>query len=112
MDNPRENNNWKAVPEFGKWDDKSGANPNYSVVFSQARANRKHAKNDVKHLSLGGHEELVAQTPSVFDPPARPRHQDDSAVVRLFIFPQVTSFVLSSASASASASLSSCVTKS
>ncbi|KAL9267216.1 hypothetical protein AKJ16_DCAP17279 [Drosera capensis] len=75
----RENHAWTPIPEFGKWDQKSGGNPNYSVVFSQARANRKQAKNDMNRLSLGCHEDLIAHTKRHTP---RPQHHGDSATGR------------------------------
>jgi len=47
-----------AVPQFGAWDQKGGASPNYSMVFGQARAKRKQAKNQIK---LGNEANLVAK---------------------------------------------------
>jgi len=72
-----QSNGWTAVPQFGEWDQKGGASPNYSMVFGQARANRKEFKKNVKHLSLGNESELAA-------PPSHNRggrHQDDAIVV-------------------------------
>ncbi|KAL0437167.1 UNVERIFIED_CONTAM: hypothetical protein Sradi_0424600 [Sesamum radiatum] len=51
-----------SVPEFGGWDGKSETN--YSVVFSQARANKKKHKSEVparSHNSLGNEFELLPQ---------------------------------------------------
>ncbi|XP_058079373.1 uncharacterized protein LOC131227579 [Magnolia sinica] len=59
MENKKENNAWKAVPQFGGWDHKTGGNTNYSMVFSQARANRKQHKSDFNRGSLGNEEELI-----------------------------------------------------
>ncbi|KAK7304895.1 hypothetical protein VNO77_42788 [Canavalia gladiata] len=46
-----------SVPQFGGWEHKAAGVPtDYSIVFSQARANKKSQKNDlteVKRLSLG-----------------------------------------------------------
>ncbi|XP_027345125.1 uncharacterized protein LOC113857433 [Abrus precatorius] len=46
-----------SVPQFGGWEHKSpGVPSDYSMVFNQARANKKNQKNDlseVKRLSLG-----------------------------------------------------------
>ncbi|KAG8371028.1 hypothetical protein BUALT_Bualt13G0044400 [Buddleja alternifolia] len=53
--------NWMAVPQFGGWDGKTGSETNYSVVFSQARANRKKHKNDFYRHSLGNERELLAK---------------------------------------------------
>ncbi|KAL9234821.1 hypothetical protein vseg_009646 [Gypsophila vaccaria] len=62
MERRREKNaGWMSVPQFGAWDQKGGASPNYSMVFGQARENRKQAKKDVKHLSLGNEAELVSR---------------------------------------------------
>lgn len=56
-----QNAGWTPVPQFGGWDQK-GPNDatNYSVVFSQARANRKQNKAGVRHSSLGSEQELMA----------------------------------------------------
>ncbi|KAI3461166.1 hypothetical protein Pfo_017829 [Paulownia fortunei] len=49
-----------SVPQFGGWDGKSRDDQtNYSVVFSQARANRKKHKNAVNCHSLGNERELL-----------------------------------------------------
>lgn len=51
-----------AVPKFGGWDDKSGNSPsNYTVMFSEARANRKQQKKDFTRHSLGNEQELRAK---------------------------------------------------
>ena len=47
-----------AVPQFGAWHQKGGASPNYSVVFSQARAKRKQDKHEIK---LGNEANLAAK---------------------------------------------------
>ncbi|KAG6605945.1 hypothetical protein SDJN02_02690, partial [Cucurbita argyrosperma subsp. argyrosperma] len=57
------NNRWKSVPEFGGWDHNAPGASNYSVVFSQARANRKQQKTDLtefKRASLGNEREMMA----------------------------------------------------
>ncbi|KAK9673573.1 hypothetical protein RND81_12G176000 [Saponaria officinalis] len=62
MERRRENNTgWMSVPQFGAWDKKGGSSPNYSMVFGQARENRKQAKRDVKHLSLGNEADLMSR---------------------------------------------------
>ncbi|GFQ02907.1 hypothetical protein PHJA_002434500 [Phtheirospermum japonicum] len=43
-----------SVPKFGAWDGKSETN--YSVVFSQARADRKMHKNEAMARHSIGHE--------------------------------------------------------
>ncbi|KAK4790977.1 hypothetical protein SAY86_031390 [Trapa natans] len=48
-----------AVPQFGGWDHKSPESTNYSVVFSQARANRKHHKSGFGHKGLGEQREVL-----------------------------------------------------
>ena len=57
-----QDNGWKAVPQFGAWDCKTPEPMNYSMVFSQARANRKKHKSDVRHASLGNEKELLNAT--------------------------------------------------
>ena len=71
---------WKSVPQFGAWDQKGEISPNYSMVFGQARAQRKQAKMDVKHVGL--------KNEPIFKAPPNPHvhhhhnhqntHQDDS----------------------------------
>ncbi|XP_026662829.1 uncharacterized protein LOC103713286 isoform X2 [Phoenix dactylifera] len=51
-------NGWKAIPQFGGWDQKAGGATNYSMVFSQARANRKQNKTELKRP--GYEEDLMA----------------------------------------------------
>ncbi|XP_050283501.1 uncharacterized protein LOC126723756 [Quercus robur] len=63
MSDRKEKNGWLSVtvPEFGGWDKKAPVSPNYSVVFSQARANRKHLKTDLSDLrsNLENERELI-----------------------------------------------------
>lgn len=83
-----QNKKWKAVPQFGAWEQKGNTSPNYSMVFGQARAHRKQVKNDVRHLSLGDETELIVQhNPGYeFD-----HHKDaDSVMVRLFTLTLIT----------------------
>ncbi|XP_011090174.1 uncharacterized protein LOC105170933 [Sesamum indicum] len=52
--------NGMSVPEFGGWDGKSETN--YSVVFSQARANKKKHKSELPTRNSHGNEfELLPQ---------------------------------------------------
>ncbi|MED6122339.1 hypothetical protein PIB30_038915, partial [Stylosanthes scabra] len=57
-----------SVPQFGGWDQKDPAATNYSMVFAQARANRKSMKSDLsdslKRSSLGSEEDLVSANAS------------------------------------------------
>ncbi|KAE8647369.1 hypothetical protein Csa_004264 [Cucumis sativus] len=58
----KENNRWRSVPEFGGWDHNAPGASNYSVVFTQARADRKQQKTDLtefKKTSLGNEKELM-----------------------------------------------------
>ncbi|OAY57935.1 hypothetical protein MANES_02G136400v8 [Manihot esculenta] len=55
----QEKNGWTSVPQFGGWDSKTPVNTDYSVVFQQARANRKQQKRDIKHPSLGNEREFA-----------------------------------------------------
>ena len=51
-----------SVPQFGGWDQKGPGATNYSMVFTQARANKKHMKTDlteVKRSSLGNDGDFV-----------------------------------------------------
>ncbi|CAD5197301.1 unnamed protein product [Musa acuminata subsp. malaccensis] len=56
MENRLENTGWMSVPQFGGWD----KNTDYSMVFSRARANKKHHKAGMRPSSLGNAEELMA----------------------------------------------------
>ncbi|CAL9775277.1 unnamed protein product [Musa acuminata subsp. burmannicoides] len=54
-----ENKEWRSVPQFGGWDQKT-ATPDYSMVFSKARANKKHNKAEFRpSTSLGTEEEFM-----------------------------------------------------
>ncbi|GAV62132.1 AvrRpt-cleavage domain-containing protein, partial [Cephalotus follicularis] len=57
-----QNNAWMSVPQFGGWDHKDPGATNYSMVFSQARANKKQQKTDIKRSSLGNERELMVAT--------------------------------------------------
>ncbi|XP_039136542.1 uncharacterized protein LOC120273869 [Dioscorea cayenensis subsp. rotundata] len=48
-----------TVPQFGGWNEKTGGAPDYSMVFSRARANRKQQKTSdvVKKSSVANEEE-------------------------------------------------------
>ncbi|RYR45690.1 hypothetical protein Ahy_A07g031495 [Arachis hypogaea] len=52
-----------SVPQFGGWDQRDPGSTNYSMVFAQARANKKSMKNDltesIKRASLGSDEEFL-----------------------------------------------------
>ncbi|KAK9733112.1 hypothetical protein RND81_04G044200 [Saponaria officinalis] len=49
----KQNNSvWMTAPQFGAWDQKGRASPNYSMVFGQAHENGKQSNRDVRHLSL------------------------------------------------------------
>lgn len=74
-----------SVPQFGGWDHKGGG-ANYSMVFSQARANRKQQKNEVKRDSLGNEREFIAthyrdNVPNLHHHHQHLQPQDDSVVV-------------------------------
>nr|GMD21453.1 putative RIN4, pathogenic type III effector avirulence factor Avr cleavage [Ipomoea batatas] len=48
-----------SVPKFGAWEAKPGSSPsNYTVMFSEARANRKQHKTEYTHHSIGNDQEL------------------------------------------------------
>lgn len=58
-----QNNRWRSVPEFGGWDHNAPGASNYSVVFTQARADRKQQKIDLtefKKTSLGNEREFMS----------------------------------------------------
>ncbi|XP_061372563.1 uncharacterized protein LOC133315034 [Gastrolobium bilobum] len=51
-----------SVPQFGGWDQKAPGATDYSMVFTQARVNKKHQKTDlteIKHNSLGNERDFV-----------------------------------------------------
>lgn len=51
-----------SVPQFGGWDQNAPGATDYSMVFSQARANKKYQKTDltdVKRNSLGNERDFV-----------------------------------------------------
>ncbi|KAK8514405.1 hypothetical protein V6N12_009111 [Hibiscus sabdariffa] len=52
-------NAWKTVPEFGGWDRVDARSLGYTMEFSQARANRKQRKSDVRS-SLGSERDFIA----------------------------------------------------
>ncbi|XP_016452350.1 uncharacterized protein LOC107776907 isoform X1 [Nicotiana tabacum] len=52
---------WLSVPQFGEWDQKTPSETNYSVVFSQARANRKHHKSDLTYRSYDFEQDLLCR---------------------------------------------------
>ena len=47
------------MPQFGGWDQRHGGTPDYSVVFSRARANRKEHKSDIKRASFSNDRDLI-----------------------------------------------------
>ncbi|KQK23427.1 hypothetical protein BRADI_1g73670v3 [Brachypodium distachyon] len=55
-------NAWMTVPAFGDWDMKNGAMPDYSMDFSKIREMRKQNKKELSRASLGGDEDLLAQS--------------------------------------------------
>lgn len=67
-----------SVPQFGGWDGTTPVNTNYSMVFSQARANRKQQKSDIRS-SIGNEQELIANST-----PTATQQQDDSVMVSFY----------------------------
>ncbi|KAH7663957.1 RIN4 pathogenic type III effector avirulence factor Avr cleavage site domain-containing protein, partial [Dioscorea alata] len=72
---------WTPVPEFGEWDRNNGS-PNYSMVFSNARANRKQRKTTIDRSSFAastddelivpqGHQPLPSLPPPPPPPPMK-----------------------------------------
>ncbi|KAK8282281.1 hypothetical protein V6Z11_D08G016100, partial [Gossypium hirsutum] len=57
----RQKDEWITIPEFGGWERNPPGSTNYSMEFSQARANRKKRKADVWH-SLGNELDLTADS--------------------------------------------------
>ncbi|XP_072976505.1 uncharacterized protein [Typha angustifolia] len=71
MANHDKRNGWMSVPQFGGWDQKTGT-PDYSLVFSQARAKRKQHKREMTRASIGAEQELMAyQRYQDYRPPKR-----------------------------------------
>eukprot|EP00257_Ricinus_communis_P027763 XP_025015177.1 uncharacterized protein LOC8267754 [Ricinus communis] len=70
MEKQEKKDGWMSVPQFGGWESKAPGATDYSMVFSQARANKKQQKTDIKHASFGNEKELIAAT-----------QQDDSVMV-------------------------------
>ncbi|KAJ6750946.1 hypothetical protein OIU85_001476 [Salix viminalis] len=71
----RRRNGGLSVPEFGGWNSKNTVPTDYSMVFTQARANRRQRKSDVRHASLGNERELLSAA-------AAARQQEDSVMKR------------------------------
>ncbi|KAL6341769.1 hypothetical protein AAG906_038013 [Vitis piasezkii] len=74
MENRKEKNAWMSVPQFGGWDQKTGGATNYSMIFSQARANKKQQKADINN-SLGNERELTPRR-------QYPHQQQEESVMR------------------------------
>ncbi|KAL6966629.1 hypothetical protein U1Q18_032410 [Sarracenia purpurea var. burkii] len=64
-----------SVPAFGGWDRKAAGATDYSMVFSQARADRKQHKSVFNHHSIGNEQELMVKQ--------QEQQQHDSVMVRL-----------------------------
>ncbi|TYH56392.1 hypothetical protein ES332_D08G015500v1 [Gossypium tomentosum] len=71
---PGMNKKWMSVPEFGGWDKQPPGATNYSMVFSQARANRKQQKSDV-FRNLGNRRDFTADSSPQ---PPQPHQQADN----------------------------------
>nr|XP_011459461.1 PREDICTED: uncharacterized protein LOC105349976 isoform X2 [Fragaria vesca subsp. vesca] len=84
MGRPEEGNanGRKSVPQFGGWEQSATVEPtSYTMVFNNARANRKQNKTDLtefKRNSLGNEHELMA-TQGHHD---RHHHHSDDSVTR------------------------------
>ncbi|KAL5101530.1 hypothetical protein RYX36_005857 [Vicia faba] len=65
-----------SVPQFGGWDQKATGATDYSMVFTQARANKKQQKTDLTEVKLGstGNERDLAKTNHGHAPPAQGHH--------------------------------------
>lgn len=61
-DNKEKNVSWLSVPQFGDWDQKGGALPDYSLDFSKIREMRKQNKRDPSRASLGNEEDFINPT--------------------------------------------------
>lgn len=70
----------RSVPQFGAWDQKGGGGAggegtNYTVVFTQARADRKQNKSELPHHTLANHNNHLHQTTNTtFQPPHHKQH--------------------------------------
>ncbi|CAB4278730.1 unnamed protein product [Prunus armeniaca] len=81
MGHREEKNARRSVPQFGGWDQNGPDPANYTVVFTQARANRKQNKTDLtefKRNSLGNEQEFLAAHSQ------HGHHQQDDSVMCLF----------------------------
>ncbi|KAL4311238.1 hypothetical protein GQ457_01G038840 [Hibiscus cannabinus] len=78
QDSPVATNARKSVPEFGGWDGVEAGSLGYTMEFSQARANRKQQKSDVRS-SLGSGQDFIA-VPSPQSQPSRQNNNQDSPV--------------------------------
>ncbi|XP_058743091.1 uncharacterized protein LOC131615918 [Vicia villosa] len=65
-----------SVPQFGGWDQKAIGATDYSMVFTQARANKKHQKTDLTEVKRGsiGNERDFAKTNHGHAHPAHGHH--------------------------------------
>ncbi|KAK8942782.1 hypothetical protein KSP39_PZI008887 [Platanthera zijinensis] len=55
----KEKDGWNVVPQFGGWDQKAEGPPDYSMVFTRARANKKQQKAGMSAVSLGHEKEFL-----------------------------------------------------
>ncbi|XP_019242111.1 PREDICTED: uncharacterized protein LOC109222181, partial [Nicotiana attenuata] len=65
MAKQREKYGLPYVPQFGAWDHKTGDNLNFSMVFSQARANKKQNRHNLAQHNLGNEQEILAKLQEV-----------------------------------------------
>ncbi|KAJ8437984.1 hypothetical protein Cgig2_033717 [Carnegiea gigantea] len=66
---------WLSVPQFGDWDQKGGALPDYSLDFSKIREMRKQNKRDPSRASLGNEEDFINPTAPANDRPQSEENQ-------------------------------------
>lgn len=82
---------WLSVPQFGDWDQKGGALPDYSMDFSKIREMRKQNKRDPSRASLGNEEELISSATSNSNNAHSDEHdqfhQNHSPAVRFLCWP-------------------------
>lgn len=50
-----------SVPQFGAWEQNSGKNHNFSMVFSQARANKQQHRQNLAHHSPVNEQEMAGK---------------------------------------------------
>eukprot|EP01018_Ginkgo_biloba_P037819 Gb_01084 [translate_table: standard] len=62
MEENKERGSWTAVPKFGGWESGDGVSipTDYSVIFANARENRKQSKIEIHEDHTGNKDQLIA----------------------------------------------------